>query len=155
MSMEDTEEAIDDLVDPDSEESQAETAAGERVAGRVGVRSARAYARFGSALTLTDIATSGTFPFNALVRVLVFQEMAANFTQTDTDTWARPIYKLSVGGDFRTVGDGPFAGDTVALPDGAGAPGDTLDYEVRKVDRIYIGSVATRTILYVAIDAAP
>ena len=113
-------------------------------------RLTRAYRRIGLSLTVTDSATSTTFPVTGRVTVLVFDEQAANFTSAQTAGWARPAYKIQIAGDFRTVAAGPFINDVVALPNGAGAPGATLDYTVRKVDRSLFAGVVYRTTLYVS-----
>lgn len=116
-------------------------------------RLTRAYRRIGLSLTLTDTASSTVFPFTGRVTVLVFEEQAANFTSAQTSGWARPAYKIQIAGDFRTVAAGPFTGDSVALPNGAGAPGATVDYLVRKVDRSLFAGTVYRTTLYVSRNA--
>ncbi|MES2459694.1 MAG: hypothetical protein V4671_03865 [Armatimonadota bacterium] len=140
----DSEETVEDLVDANSEAAMIEAEIGERIAGRVALRAARAYARLGQTLTLTDAATDAEFGFIGLIRVLVFEEMAAHFTLSEYSAWARPAYRISVAGAFETTPDGPFVGDTIALPDGT--------HTVRKVTRRSHGSRIHRTILYVSRD---
>ena len=113
----------------------------------------RAYQKIGVALTLTDAASGATFTFQGRVTVLVFAEQASYFTSAQTAGWARPVFKVQIAGDWRSIGVGPFVGDTVALPTGTGAPGATLDYQVRKVDRSSFAGTVYRTILYVSRSA--
>ena len=113
----------------------------------------RAYQKIGVALTLTDTASGATFTAQGRVSVLVFAEQAAFFTSAQTAGWARPVCKVQIAGDYRSAGDGPFVGDTVALPDGAGAAGATLDYLIRKVDRSVFAGTVYRTVLYVSRNA--
>ena len=137
-----TQQQVADLTDPTSEEAIAEAAAGILVGERVALGLAHSIARVGKTLTLTHPATSATADFIALVSTLGFHEMADRFTKTETDAWARPLYKLQVAGDFVTAWTGPVVGDTVALPDGS--------YTVRRVERLFIRTICQRTILYLA-----
>lgn len=116
-------------------------------------RMERAYKKIGVTLTLTDTASAATVTFRGRLSLLVFAEQASYFTSAQTAGWARPAYKIQIAGDYRSVGDGPFVGDTVALPDGAGAPGATLPYLIRKVDRNVFADTVYRTTLYVSRNA--
>jgi hypothetical protein len=111
----------------------------------------RAYKKVGLSLVLTD--GVGAHPFIGRVSLLVFDEQASHFTSAQTAGWARPAYKVQIAGDYRVGTNGPFVGDTVALPDGGGAPGATLDYMIRKVDRSLLANVVYRTTLYVSRNA--
>jgi hypothetical protein len=103
-------------------------------------RLTRHIARYGTSLTYTR--GGSTFTFAGRVSVMSPTVRSAWFKTAEVDTWSqRPAYVVTVAGDLA-----PFASAIINGSDAVTING--IAYTIRKHDRVRLGDIIVRTVLY-------